>query len=258
MGSPDSEKGRADPSYEGPQHRVTIAMPFAVGKFEVTRGQFDRFAKATGHDVGNSCWTYEGEWKVREGKSYRDPGFSQDDNHPVVCVNWTDARAYVAWLSKQTRKSYRLLSEAEWEFAARGETSPGKYPRFQFGDQEKDLCSYSNGADKMTSVDWRNQSCSDGVGEATASVGSYKPNAFGLHDAHGNVWEWTEDCWNDSYKDAPEDGSAWTSGNCDRRVLRGGSWDDDPGSLRSADRDGSSTDDRDGNGGFRVARTLTP
>ena len=206
---------------EKPVHDVRIPQPFALSKFEVTRGDFSRFVEATGYSTGNSCRTYEGgSWEVRSGRSWRSPAFQQTDAHPVVCVNWQDAKAYIAWLSRETGEVYRLASESEWEYAARA----GSVTKYAFGNDESRLCRHGNHADASTSFSNRHTGCSDGVGERTAVVGSYEINAFGLHDMHGNVWEWVEDCWNDSYYGAPTQGEAWTSGDCAQRVLRGGSW----------------------------------
>jgi formylglycine-generating enzyme required for sulfatase activity len=179
----------------------------------------------------------------------------------VVCVSWDDARAYVDWMAKRTGKPYRLLSEAEWEYAARGQTSLGVYPRVWFGDDEKNVCQYGNGADQKAreSIElaklWKISPCDDGFAY-TSPAGHYAPNPFGLYDMAGNAWQWTEDCYHDSYDDAPSDGSAWTSGAwaCSSRVVRGGSWSTFP--LRAAQRYRSAgvfvgT-------GFRVARTLSP
>ena len=253
MGSPPGEEGRFDD--EGPQHRVTIAQPFAVGKYEVTRGEYTAFLRATGRTQGNSCWTYEvGEGKDRAGRSWRNPGFTQGEDHPVVCVNWDDARAYVNWLSRKTEKNYRLLSEAEWEYAARGGTRTARY----WGESAEGQCRHANGADLMAKryIDgWTVASCDDGH-YRTAPGGSFRKNEFGLHDVLGNVWEWTQDCWNDSYTGAPGDGRAWETGNCGRRVLRGGSWLYDPRILRAAFRFGFTSGVGSFIGGFRVARTL--
>ena len=221
-----------------PVHEVTIARPFAVGVHEVTVGEFARFVSATGRSMGNACWTYEGgEWKERSGRHWRSPGFRQTDSHPVVCVNWSDAKAYVRWLSGETGEDYRLLSDAEWEYVARAGTTG----RYHFGSS----LSPSQANYGMNR-------------EGPAPVGSYPANAFGLHDVHGNVWEWVEDCWNDSYNGAPSNGSAWESGECVERVLRGGSWFLIPRYLRSAYRYRNTTGFRYLSAGFRVARTLTP
>ena len=200
MGSPQTETGRRE--REGPVHGVTIAHPFAVGIHEVTRGEFSRFVSETGHSAGDSCWTYEnGAWMGRPGRTWRSPGFSQTDSHPVVCVSWSDAKAYVAWLGRKTGQAYRLPSESEWEYVARAGTSTARY----WGESETDQCRYANGRDQAfvgQYPDWvdpdDNQiavSCDDGHA-ATAPVGSYEANGFGLHDVIGNVWEWVEDCWN--------------------------------------------------------------
>ena len=257
MGSPESEAGRSDD--EGPVHRVKFARPFAVSKHEVTRGEFARFVSERGRSMGDSCRTYEGGgWDWRSGKSWENPGFSQTDEHPVVCVSWKDAKAYVGWLSEETGKEYRLLSESEWEYVARAGTGTSRY----WGEGEAGQCEYANGADEALKGEyadwpWAVASCNDGH-VWTSPVGRFGANGFGLHDVLGNVWEWVEDCWNGSYRGAPADGSAWESGDCERRVLRGGSWNFIPGDLRSANRNGDPTGYRDLNAGFRVARTLTP
>ena len=215
---------------EKPVHTVTIRQPFAVSKYEITFEDYDRFTYP--NKVDDEGW----------GRARR----------PIINVSWNDAKEYVAWLSSQTGQTYRLLTEAEWEYAARAGTST----KYHFGNSESQLCRYANFADKTVGFD--DAPCSDGVGGQTAVVGRYAANAYGLHDMHGNVWEWVEDCWNDSYSGAPSNGDAWLRGNCERRVLRGGSWLSDPGLLRSAFRGGLSTGDRDLSLGFRVARTLTP
>ena len=251
MGSPSGESGRYDD--EGPVHEVAIARPFAVGVYEVTRGEFARFVSATGRSTGNSCYVYEGgEWAERSGRHWKSPGFRQADAHPVVCVNWDDAQAYVRWLSGRTGQKYRLLSEAEWEYVARAGTTTARY----WGEGESGQCRYANGADASTGFNWRT-GCNDGHAR-TAPVGSYEANGYKLHDVLGNVWERVEDCWNESYRGAPRDGSAWTSGDCGERVLRGGSWIYPPWYLRSALRLRYSTDNRNNLAGFRIARTLTP
>ena len=248
MGSPSSEEDRND--NEGPVHRVSIAEPFAVGVYEVTRGQWSRFVSETGHSTGDACWTYEGgEWKERGGRSWRNPGYSQSDAHPVVCASWEDAQAYVRWLSRKTGRGYRLLSESEWEYVARaGTTEP-----FHAGATISTLQANYNG--NYTYGSGRN---GEYRGRTVPAVGSFLANGFGLHNVHGNVWEWVEDCWNESYTGAPTDGSAWESGDCRQRVSRGGSWFNGPWNLRSANRSREPSGDRLVIVGFRVARTLTP
>ena len=257
MGSPSSGAGRD--GEEGSVHRVVIGEPFAVGVKEVTRGEYRRFVRATWRSPGDSCWTNEdGEWEERGGRNWEDPGFEQTDGHPVVCVNWEDAKAYAGWLSRETGKEYRLLSESEWEYVARGGSGTARY----WGEGEAGQCRYANGADKAVKGSygdwkWEAASCNDGHVH-TAPVGSFAANGYGLHDVLGNVWEWVEDCWNEGYAGAPSDGSAWESGDCSRRVLRGGSWGSGPGNLRSALRFRLASGNRSDSFGFRVARTLAP
>jgi len=260
MGSPENEKDRGN--NEGPQQAVTIGNPFAVGKFHVTVDQFAAFMAEMRYDAGSKCWTFEGgKYEVRSDRSWRNPGFVQEGAHPAVCLNWDDAKAYVEWLVEKTHKPYRLLTEAEWEYSARGRTAPCAYPRFWFGNDEKDLCRYGNGADQKArdtiggAKGWTIAPCDDGYAY-TSPVGRFAANGFGLYDMFGNAWQWTLDCHRDNYKGAPTDGSAWTSGDCSRRVVRGGSWDDVPQDLRSANRSWDSTDYRNGDLGFRVGRTL--
>ena len=259
MGSPPGEAGRT--SDEGPLHEVTIGKPIAVGKFEVTRGLFAVFAEEIGLRTADGCYVLSGPGEKKlPNRSWLEPGFQQSDDDPVVCVSWDEASAYAKWLSKKTGQDYRLPSEAEWEYAARGESAPGTYPRFYFGADDKDLCAYANGADTSTSLDAHNQTCSDDIAESTATVGRYKPNAFGLYDTLGNVWEWTADCYHDSYSGAPADGAAWLSAcGVDRyRVVRGGSWGNVPKHLRSANRDRDTRDRRSSSLGFRLARAISP
>ena len=257
MGSPSHEQGRQED--EGPVHEVTIAAPFALGRYEVTVDEFSRFVAEAGYSAGSSCVTYEsGEWENRAGRGWRNPGFGQNGGHPVACVSWNDAQAYVAWLSRETGEEYRLPSESEWEYAARAGTVMARY----WGEGESGQCRHANGTDaslKELYSDWQwpVASCRDGHMH-TAPVGSFGANGWGLHDMLGNVWEWTEDCWNGSYAGAPSDGSAWEYGDCSGRVLRGGSWLNEPSIFRAAVRFRYSTDIRIYFNGFRVARTFTP
>jgi formylglycine-generating enzyme required for sulfatase activity len=211
-------------SDERPPHQVTFAKPFAVGKVAVTFVEWEVCVS------GGACGDYRLD----------DRGWGRA-NRPVIDVSWEDAKSYAAWLSNKTGKPYRLLSEAEWEYAARA----GTVTRYFWGDEIG-----SNRANcKGCGSQWGNQ---------TAPVGSFAPNAFGLYDMHGNVWQWIEDCRNDSYDGAPRDGSAWKIGDCARRVLRGGSWFSGPRNLRAANRSGRDTRDRNDAIGFRLARTLNP
>ncbi len=215
MGSPDSEDGRSDD--EGPQRRVSIARSFAAGRYEVTFDEWDARVRESGcsHNPGDAGW----------GRGRR----------PVINVSWSDAKQFAEWLSRKTGKRYRLLTEAEWEYAARAGTATA----------------FSTGAAIATS-----QANFDNSRKQTVPAGSYGPNAFGLYDVHGNVWEWTEDCWNASYAGAPSDGSARLSGDCSLRVSRGGSWLIGPRGVCSAFRYWVTTDLRVNDSGFRLARTL--
>lgn len=241
--------------YEGPQHKVSIARPFAAGKFEVTVNQFDAFVKETGFKVSEECLVWKGEFKAQPG-SFRSPGFEQSGENPAVCLSYDDAKAYVAWLSNRTGKDYRLLTESEWEYAARGATQS----RYFFGDKEKDICAYANGADltfasKFATPVGTTAPCKDGY-VFTAPVGSFKANAFGLHDMSGNAMEWVEGCGRLDYIGAPADGSAGPSTDCAVRMNRGGSWHLGTEIQRSAFRLGSPDINRANMLGFRVARTL--
>jgi formylglycine-generating enzyme required for sulfatase activity len=264
MGSPEGEADRQ--TEEGPQYKVTIAKPFAVGKYEVSRGEFADFVRDTGRAADDTCITIAetGKLETRAGLSFRNPGFHQDDRHPVVCVSWEDAIAFSNWLTKRTGKTYRLLSEAEWEYAARA----GSSTRYHFGDEEKSLCAYENVFDLSLKDAFKDKAstpvadCRDGFVQ-TAPVGTFKPNAFGLHDMHGNVAEFVQDCWNWSYDGAPTDGSAWTTGHCvvmgdPTHVVRGGAWGSRLPFLRSASRYPTPSYYRMQMMGFRVARTLMP
>lgn len=219
--------GTLNPGYgysnEKPLHRVTIAKLFAVSKFEVTFDEWD------------SCVHF----RACDANGASDAGWGRGQR-PVIYVTWDDAQQYAAWLSKVTGKAYRLLSEAEYEYAARG----GKQTVYPWGNELPN----------------NNANCTDcgsqWGGKQTAPVGSFPPNNFGLYDMVGNVFEWVEDCYHPNYENAPTDGSSWTTGDCSDRVIRGGSWDLPPGANRSAIRLGVSAGLRTKNMGFRVARTL--
>ena len=221
MGSEDGD------SNERPVHEVTIGAPFAVGRYEVTFAEWDACARdegcPRGEDIADDRW--------RWGRGRR----------PVIHVSWDDAQRYVQWLSRKTGKAYRLPSESEWEYAARA----GTQTAYSWGDE----IGVNRANCGVCGSQW------DGK---TAPVGSFGANAWDLHDMHGNVYEWVKDCWNFSYAGAPADGRAWRAGNCDVRVLRGGSYHGEPSSLRAADRLRDATGLRNFIIGFRVARTLVP
>jgi formylglycine-generating enzyme required for sulfatase activity len=242
---------------EGPQHKVVIKQMLAIGRFEVTRDQFADFVSKSGYKAGDNCFTFEqNKPQDRANRSFLDPGYVQEGNHPAVCVSWTDAKAYVAWLSQTTGKSYRLLSEAEFEYAARAGTTS----RFGFGNDPAEICKYANGADQAAKAaalpaDAPYMSCRDGF-PFTAPVGSLAPNSFGFHDLIGNVWEWTEDCYYGDYAMAKADGAAHPAAACSTRAVRGGDWFSGEASLRPAIRAKADAAARHDDIGFRVARTL--
>ena len=244
---------------EGPQHKATIRQPFAVGRFEVTRDQYAAFVKRSGYKGGERCVTFENNVpQERANRSFLDPGFVQNGTHPVVCVSWTDAKAYVEWLSQTTGKRYRLLSEAEFEYAARA----GGTSRFGVSSDPDEICKFANGADQSAKaaglpVDSPYMNCQDGY-PFTAPVGSFPANVFGIHDLIGNVWEWTEDCFYNDYASAKPDGAARTETACPVRTVRGGDWFSNEAALRPAARAKASADARHDDIGFRVARTLAP
>lgn len=244
MGSPPSEASRD--SDEGPQHSVRIPRSMAMGKFEVTRGQFARFVQESGYAAGSGCHVWDGkQWNNDASKDWRNTGFAQNDEDPVACVNWNDAKAYAEWLARKSGQPYRLPSEAEWEYAARAGTTTA----FTFGDRiTPQQASYA------TNISYAGSPVATARGR-TSPVGSYAPNAFGLYDVHGNVWEWTEDCYNANYNGAPTDGTVWASGNCGRRMLRGGAWGSNPQGLRSAYRNFNPPAFQFNFSGFRLART---
>jgi formylglycine-generating enzyme required for sulfatase activity len=242
---------------EVPQHTVTFAHPFAMSKYPVTRAEFARFATETGRaDLENNCFTLSADGRFIEtpNASWRDPGFTQTSQDPVVCMNWDDAASYAAWLSRKTGKPYRLPSEAEWEYAERA----GQEGRFMAAGQ--DPCKLLNGGDAAYHAHFPGDpgvdtQCTDGYSE-TSPVGSFPANAFGLFDMTGNVHQWVADCYNATYDGAPADGSAWNTGNCNQRINRGGAWTDEPRTLKLAHRFSDGGTGRFSSVGFRLARSL--
>ena len=276
MGSPETEPERK--KFEGPRSNVRVDS-FAIGATEVTRGQYAAFVRDTRRpppahgcflfgfvDVGFSTDVTEKDMDHKA--SWRNPGFRQTDKHPVTCVSWQDAKDYAEWLTHKTGRHYRLPSEAEWEYAARAGTTSV----FQWGSDENEACRYANVGDSSLlhanqiirgqtekfvaagQLALRLVKCDD-RNPYTAPVGQYQPNAFGLYDMIGNVWEYVEDCWQEAL---PENGIAHEEPSCASHRVRGGSWDDSPPELRSARRSRVKLDFPRNDGGFRVARDLTP
>jgi formylglycine-generating enzyme required for sulfatase activity len=226
---------------EKPVRKVEFQKPFAIGKYEVTIPEYERYLYAQG---------------FKEHNFPSDQGWGRE-RRPVINVSWDDVVAYARWLSKQTGKHYRLPTEAEWEYAARGGTTSTWF----WSDDASKACTYANVFDRgheaelrsRYPIPWGSVACEDGYAE-TAPVGSFKANSFGVHDAAGNVWEWVEDCYHGSYEGAPLDGSAWNDDGCNLRVLRGGSWGGDPGDLRASNRDRRWPGYRRDYVGFRLAQ----
>lgn len=233
-----------------PRRRIHLDNPWAMGVHEVTRAQFGRFVAATAHQAAEACNVLEGvTWVLDENRSWSNPGYPQAPDHPVVCVSWRDAVAYVDWLSAMTGEAYRLPSETEWEYAARS----GMPETARINEVNRSRANHGT-ADCCGPL----QSGND-AWDYTAPVGSLESNAFGLYDTQGNVWEWVADCYHDSYAGAPNDGAARTT-HCSRpdsRVVRGGSWGDDSYYMRANYRLLAPANYGYFTLGFRVARNLS-
>ena len=225
MGSPDSEPQRLE--REGPQHVVTIRQPFAIGKYEVTFDEWDACVAA------RAC----------KDQVLRDRGWGRG-RRPVILISWNEAQTYAAWLSSVTGKHYRLPSESEWEYAARAGTTTAFYTGSTISTKQANF--NGSGSD---SGEYRMQ---------TLPVGTFPPNAFGLHDIHGNVEEYTEDCWNPNFDTLQRDGSAWLEANCERRTQRDGDWKHKSGNARSAMRYWVHPDYGRDTFGLRIARDIEP
>jgi len=256
MGFEGGEKDR----YEGPVRAVTVTRKFALGKFEVTHGQYATFVQATGRASGPGCnvWV-EAKQKIERDLSldWRNPGYGRPprDDEPVACISWNDAEAYVAWLSSVTGQRYRLPTEAEWEYAARA----GSDRRYPWGDDPELACRYANVYDASATnpaIPWAPTACADGYA-GVAPVGRFATNALGLHDMIGNVWEWVVDCYAMPYPATPIDGSAQLMIGCDRRGTRGGGWRTDIQRQRPSFRGRDPVDLLSQIFGMRVARDLT-
>ena len=263
-GSPQDEEGRSDDrrnhdedDLEGPGgSQVTVDVPaFAIGAFEITNEQFGAFVKDSGYQMPGGCIADvygDGKWLSYPEATWQNLGRAFQDNYPASCIGWDAANAYTRWLSIKTGANYRLPTESEFEYAVRA----GSTTRYHFGDDIEGWCEYGNVSDASFNRLYPEKfstECNDGY-ESMAPVGQFKPNAFGIYDMTGNVWEWLQDCYEKSYANAPTDGSALVKDGCEARSVRGNSWGYDLPALRSADRG----DDAPGlliDGiGFRVAR----
>jgi formylglycine-generating enzyme required for sulfatase activity len=256
MGAGIAETAReavpANGDNERPIREVKISKPFAVGAHEITLVQFKRFVAATGYAPGRGCTVFvDRKFELQADKAWDNPGFAQRDDEPVLCVAWIDAKSYVDWLAKETGQPYRLLTESEWEYAARAGTTTARF----WGDGLKEACAYANVADTdfmafaghLPNAPNRFP-CADGFTRA-APVGSFKPNSFGLHDMLGNVLEWTADCYTPTHAGANSDADCF-------RTAKGGGWPNRSLSVRAAWRVGGGDHVRNDHLGFRVARDV--
>ncbi len=266
MGTSSDNPESSRTTGESPPLPVTIRRPYAISRTEITVAQFRAFVTAAHYTSESGCRTWTaGAWVLTKQHDWKDPGLAdaQSDEVPVVCVSWDDAWAYADWLSKATGKHYRLPSESEWEYAARGGTSTARY----WGDNDSgvsdlltSVCDYANVYDMsavaVLGLPGANARCNDHYA-GLAPVGSFKPNAFGLVDMIGNAREWAQDCFTTSYQGRPDDARAWEwVGGCDERVVRGGSFATDPQHSRAAARNGEKQSLRQQDLGFRVVRDL--
>lgn len=259
MGSPADEQNRSKD--EGPQHEVMIEKIFALGQYEVTRGEFAAFVRGSGHKQPNDCISFTKEGEIKNDANWMNPSYSQTDIHPVVCVSAEDADAYAHWLSQKTGKRYRLPTEAEWEYAERA----GNQSLYPWGTDPDSACQYGNVLDqsvkqplaklhkKFNTQDSMLFNCND-QHVFTAPVGSYQANAFGLWDVSGNVLEWNCSAYTEGGYDGHE--KSCTDDINTRLVRRGGSWLHEPNGVRSALRDGETPSFRHFVLGFRLAQDL--
>jgi len=262
---PDAAAPSAAPAArDNPPPQKIDLQRFALARFDVTRGQFAAFVRETGYRTGDVCYASvydqdEQRWyyEARSGLTWRNPGYPQTDRDPVVCVGWNDAEAYVDWLSRKTGQSYRLASEAEWEYAARAGSATAQF----WGNDRSLACHYANVYDLTIAMRFnsksdpkRNFDCSDGY-DHTAPVGSFDPNAFGLYDMLGNVWQWVEDCGPSAPgSEDPRHGAAKSAPDCGNHIHRGGSWTGGPPVLNAGARGGGINNKGETDLGFRVAR----
>ncbi len=230
----------------GPTFAVRFERPYAIGKYAVTRAEFEAFVQATGHTArGCALWQSFGSRRDLQA-DWRAPGFAQAPSEPVVCVSWHDVQAYITWLAAQTGEPYRLPSEAEWEYAARAGAPADSAYWLKAGLKPGGAnCADCGGIGMMGREDLL----------STKAVGTYDPNPFGIHEMMGNVAQWVADCANPSFAEAPQDGSAWLAGDCSTRITRGGSWHSNWNELAGY-REALQPDQRRNDTGFRVAKAL--
>ncbi len=252
---------------ERARREATLATGFALAQHEVTRAQYAAFVAATryaparettrGKPAPLGCNYWNGSYGFVAQHDWRNPGFAQRDDEPVVCVSFADAEAFAAWLTKRTGRSYRIPSAVEFEYASRA----GSDAAWFWGNNSEDACRYANIADHTLKRRWPKRqefNCDDGF-ESTAPVKSFAPNRFGLYDMIGNAWEWTADCWHESLDHAPLDGRPWLEeegGDCEFRTPMGGAWISGPGWSRSSVRSKDPVPYRSFLLGFRVAAAL--
>lgn len=272
MGSPDGEAGRYP--VEGPIRAVTIQRPFAIGRYHITVRQFREFVTATNRTIADDCHV-EGanDFVPTRGLSFAAPGFLQTEWHPVVCVSWEDAAAYAAWLAGTTGKPYRLLSEAELEYAARAGTAT----RFWWGDKVDRLLARfdmsASGSSPTSTASQRDgsallpkpnqartlpQSATVAQSSGTVAVTSGRPNPWGIFHVHGNAASWAADCWSTTLIGAPVDGSPASSGDCTKRSIRGGAWTSFERDMRASYRESAPMANRYYHVGFRIGLSLAP
>jgi formylglycine-generating enzyme required for sulfatase activity len=260
MGTPveaavDNETG------ESPPVTITLSRPFAIGQYEVTYREFEAFAEAMDFEPVGRCRVWSAakqRYDDDDSRTWRQPGVPANPlpEHPVSCVSWKDATAYAAWLAEQTGLAYRLPTEAEWEYAARA----GSDDLYPWGNNPHKGCQFVNAYDLDTQAEyafaWEHLECHDGHA-GVAPVGSLEPNAFGLHDMLGNVWEFAQDCATRSHVGRPKDGRAWVwEGGCARRIQRGGGWITSTARIRPGYHGDANATHRFDFGGFRVARDV--
>ena len=251
-------EGRAGKQGDGerPQHMIRVGIPLAVGKYEVTRAEFIHFIKQTGRSTAGGCMVNKGGvWAIDLEKSIYDPAYAVGDRNPATCVGWQDAEDYVRWLSKTLGHPYRLLHEAEWEYAMRAGTTTARW----WGNGREGLCKYLNGADASFGRAYPNETrvektCDDTFVQ-TSPVDAFGPNPFGLYDSYGNVEQWLDDCATPDYVGASGDAEAPVKGgDCKAMAVRGGTWHSDATLFRSANRGALPPTMKASSVGLRVVR----